>query len=175
MKKSALFIVDVQQALFETIPAPYEADEVIDRINRLIEQARTKGVPIFFNQYQLPGFLDQGSEGWQLHPRLLQEPDDVFIHKTTADPFNSTDVNIQLKALGISDLIICGYASEFCVDTNVRRANGLGYTIQLVADSHTTVDKKHLEAKRIREHHNITLAMSPTISNPTHNQVEFFT
>ena len=62
-----------------------------------------------------------------------------------------------LENLNIKHLIICGYASEFCVDVTVKRAAGLGYSKTLVSDGHTTHDKPHLSGVEIRDHHNATL------------------
>jgi nicotinamidase-related amidase len=53
---------------------------------------------------------------------------------------------------------VAGYASEFCVDTSVRRAAALGYPVTVAADAHTTHDKPHADAAFIRAHHNLTLA-----------------
>ena len=68
-----------------------------------------------------------------------------------------TNLEEILKSKGIDNLVICGYASEFCVDTTVRRAAALGFTVSLVSDAHTTHDKDHVSASKIREHHNCTL------------------
>jgi nicotinamidase-related amidase len=54
-------------------------------------------------------------------------------------------------------IVICGYASEFCVDTTSRRAAALGYPVIIAADAHTTHDKAHASALQIRTHHNATL------------------
>lgn len=59
---------------------------------------------------------------------------------------------------GIQQLIICGYATEFCIDTTVRSAAAHGYNIVLASDAHTTHDKDHLSAHIIRDHHNRTLS-----------------
>jgi len=68
--------------------------------------------------------------------------------------------------MGIERLVVMGYASEICVDSTVRRAVGLGYEVVLVADGHTTHDKPHLDAERIRQHHNCTLGLSPAVTTP---------
>jgi nicotinamidase-related amidase len=63
----------------------------------------------------------------------------------------------MLKEWGTREVVICGYASEFCVDTTTRRAAALGYRVVLAADAHTTHDKPHATASQIRDHHNATL------------------
>lgn len=54
-------------------------------------------------------------------------------------------------------LVVCGFQSEFCVDTTTRRALALGYPVTLVADGHSTTDNGVLSAAQISAHHNATL------------------
>jgi nicotinamidase-related amidase len=162
--KSAVLVTDVQTKLFDTSPRPFEADVVVKRINHVTTLARTAGIPVFLIQHEVPGYLDHESEGWQLQKDLVVKDSDIRVRKTTGDSFLRTNLEEKLKSLNITNLVICGYASEFCVDNTTRRAIGLGYTVQLVSDAHTTHEKKHLSAMKIREHHNLTLSMSSTIT-----------
>jgi nicotinamidase-related amidase len=162
--KSAVLVTDVQTKVFDTEPRPFEADEVVKRINHVTALARSVGVPVFLIQHEVPGYLDFNSAGWQLQKDLVVEKSDIRVRKTTGDSFLRTDLEGKLKSLEINNLIICGYASEFCIDNSTRRAVGLDYTVLLVSDAHTTHEKAHLSANKIREHHNVTLSMSPTIT-----------
>lgn len=155
---SAVLIIDMQRGLFDSHPMPFEADEVIFSINDLNRRARKEGVPVIFIQHeQKETILEFGSEGWERVSGLIVKDGDHTVRKTTPDSFNRTELDDLLQSLGVTDLIICGYASEFCVDTTVRRAASLGYAVQLVADGHTTHDKEHASALTIRLHHNATL------------------
>lgn len=155
---SALLIIDVQSALFTNHPAPFEADAVLARINALTDLARAQQVPVVFIRHNAPGTaLQLGSEGWQLHSALRTSATDHFVDKSTPDAFLRTELHALLQALGAEDLVVCGYASEFCVDTTVRSAAAKGYGVQLVADAHTTHDKPHASASTIRAHENATL------------------
>lgn len=58
----------------------------------------------------------------------------------------------------MTDVVICGMPTEFCVDTTTRRALALGYPVVLVADAHTTERNEYLSAAQIIRHHNHTLA-----------------
>jgi nicotinamidase-related amidase len=156
--KSAVLVIDVQRGLFDEIPRPYEADEIIQRINHITSQARTSGIPVIFIQHeQAQGLLEYGSEGWKLQSGLTVNDNDFKVGKKTPDSFLRTNLEEILNLNGAKNLIICGYASEFCVDTTTRRAAALGYTVELVSDAHTTHNKKHASAKQIRDHHNETL------------------
>lgn len=156
--KSALFVIDVQRGLFDEPPRPHEADAVIERINGLAAKARRAHVPVVFIQHERPsGFLEYGSDTWQLQADLVVVESDVKVRKTTPDSFLRTILGELLSSWGTEEITICGYASEFCVDTTTRRAAALGYPVVLVADAHTTHDKDHASAQQIRDHHNATL------------------
>ncbi len=155
---TALLVIDVQRGLFDEAPRPFEADTVVDRINTLTARARSAGLPVLFIQHERPGTaLEHGSAGWALEQRLLVEPGDHRIRKTTPDSFLRTDLGETLSALGVDRVVLCGYATEFCVDTTTRRAAALGFEVVLAADAHTTHDKPHANAEQIRTHHNATL------------------
>ena len=156
--KSALLVIDVQRGLFDEQPRPFEAAAVIARINGLTEKARRAKVPVVFIQHERPsGFLEHASESWQLHVDLVVAAGDVKLRKTTPDSFLRTNLAELLSSWGVEEITICGYATEFCVDTTTRRAAALGYPVVLVADAHTTHDKDHASARQIRAHHNATL------------------
>jgi nicotinamidase-related amidase len=53
--------------------------------------------------------------------------------------------------------VVCGYASECCVDSTVRRAAALGYAVTLAADAHTTHDLPHATGAQVRLHENTVL------------------
>ncbi|MEB7883504.1 cysteine hydrolase family protein [Serratia fonticola] len=155
--QSALLVIDVQQGLFN--PPPAEAEQVLTRINQLSERARQAGVPVIFIQHQTAHEeLSAGSAAWQIHQGLQVKPGDHRVDKTTPDSFLRTNLGKLLIAEGVTQLVICGYSTEYCVDTTTRRAAGLGYPVVLAADAHTSHDKPHASGLQIRAHHNATLS-----------------
>jgi nicotinamidase-related amidase len=156
--KQALLVIDVQRGLFDAAPRPFEADLVVGRINDLTARARGAGIPVFLIQHENAGELQHGSASWQLEQNLTVGAGDTPIRKTTPDSFLGTKLQDLLTQRGIEQVVVCGYACEFCVDTTVRRAAALGYPVILAADAHTTHDKAHASGAQIRAHHNATLA-----------------
>ena len=156
---TALLIIDVQHALCSGAYEAFEAGRVIERINHVSRQFRKSGAPIVVIQHEAPGTVfAYDSPGWQLALGLELAPTDIFIRKTAPDSFHHTDLQAQLQARDVRQLVICGLQSEFCVDTTTRRALALGYPVQLVADGHSTCDNAVLSAAHISAHHNHTLA-----------------
>jgi len=154
---TALLVIDVQRGLFDPEPRPFEADAVIDRINALTARARAADVPVVFLQHESAS-LPVETEAWNLAPRLRVETRDAIVRKTTPDSFLRTDLEELLVSWHVRHVVICGFASEFCIDTTTRRAAALGYSVTLAADAHTTHDKPHATAAAIRLHENATLS-----------------
>lgn len=157
--RTALIIIDVQNALCSGEHAAFESPRVIECINHVSAKARKAGAPVILIQHETRnGPLDHGSEGWTLAKGLETDDADILVGKTTADSFHNTGLQAVLQRHVIEHLIICGLQSEFCVDTTTRRALALGYPVTLVSDGHSTVDNGILAAAQITAHHTATLA-----------------
>ena len=77
-----------------------------------------------------------------------------MIAKTACDSFLGTTLGAELRHRGIDALVVCGAATEFCVDTTIRRAASESYRVVVAADAHTTKDRPVLTAVQIIAHHN---------------------
>ena len=156
--KAALVVIDVQRALCTGQYAAFEASRVIERINEILERARDAGVPVILIQHESRGgALDYGTDGWQLAESLNILPSDIFVRKTATDSFHKSELQAVLQRHEIQSLVICGFQSEFCVDTTTRRALGLGYPVILVSDGHTRREYSLMPGAKICRHHNVTL------------------
>ncbi|KIQ31702.1 isochorismatase [Variovorax paradoxus] len=156
--KTAVLVIDVQRGLCDDPPRPHEAQDVVQRINALTGRARATGVPVAFIQHEYEVDLEFDSERWQLADALGVDAADTKIRKTTPDSFLRTPLEAWLVGQGVRRVVVCGYSSEFCVDTTTRRAAALGYEVVLAADAHTSHDKPHATGAFIRAHHNATLS-----------------
>ena len=155
---AAVLVIDVQQGLCEGDGRAWDSDAVIARINAVTHRARAAGVPVLFIQHESgPGYLEHGTRAWELAKGLQAPSEDARVRKTTPDSFLHTDLQERLRTLDVSELVVCGMHSEFCVDTTTRSAAAHGYHVVLASDAHTTHDKAHADAAQIRAHHNATL------------------
>ncbi|MEJ8856116.1 cysteine hydrolase family protein [Variovorax robiniae] len=159
MNDTALLIIDVQQGLCEGAHEAFESALVIDRINTVSAKARAAGVPVIFIQHEDGGLLKHGTREWQLAQGLHAEPADLRIRKTTTDSFLRTGLEAALQEREISELVICGMHTEFCVDTTTRKALALGYPVLLVEDAHTTEGNAFVTPRQVIQHHNATLTI----------------
>jgi nicotinamidase-related amidase len=154
---AAVLVIDVQAGLFCTEPAPFEAEEVVARINVVTAQARRTGAPVIFIQHDgEPGGEDvvPFTDGWKLHPKLDVRPGDPVIRKTTCDAFYGTALEAELRSRGITTVLLTGYATDFCVDATLRSTASKDFGVIVIADAHTTSDNPVLKAEVVRQHHN---------------------
>lgn len=150
--KTALVIIDVQNAMFED-PSnqPHDADAVVDRIANLIQKARHAGTPIFFVQHDGgPGdSFHAGKPGFPFHHKLTPQAGDDVTVKYRSSAFHDTDFDTKLKRAGIGHLVIVGMQSEYCVTSAIRGAHERGYKLTLASDAHATFDTKIAKGKDI--------------------------
>lgn len=160
----ALLVIDMQQAL---LSGAYRETEVVEVVNEVSRRVRAAGAPVFFVQHNHSSFapMMQGATGWQIHASMERQPADRLLEKEASDAFYGTDLEEQLRAASVCELIITGLQTEFCVDATCRAALSRDFDVVLVADGHTT-GNSHLSAEAIIEHHNNTLA---NIAHPSAN------
>lgn len=168
MSVCAVLVIDVQLAPFNTPPPVYRGEQVLAAINRLIAWARGRALPVIFVQHDGPvgSPMEPHSANWQLHPGLRREAGDAIVRKTACDAFHQSELQAVLQQHDVGQLLVCGFASEFCVDTTVRRAAVEGYQTVLVTDAHSTKDRPALDAERIVAHHNWLLPRIVLPGNP---------
>ena len=156
MGNTALLIVDIQAGFFNESDQLYKVADLLANLKTLIAKARTAEVPVIYVQHE-GSHIPVGSDGWQIHPAITPLETDLIIHKQTPDSFYETDLQAQLTTLDISDLVITGFQTQYCVDTTCRRARSLDYRVTLVKDAHSTYDSPILTAEQIIAHHNRVL------------------
>ncbi|NER59751.1 cysteine hydrolase [Pseudomonas sp. MAFF212428] len=156
----ALLVLDMQVGLFQGAEQPWQGQQVLANINRLIEAARGAQVPIFAARHTGPGGspIAAGSPAWQLLPELGVDPcrDRVF-DKSRPSAFFNTDLHHWLQQAAVDELLIVGMKTQYCIDTNCRVAAEFGFKPLLVSDAHTCMDTPQLTAEAIIAHHNATL------------------
>lgn len=134
---TALLVIDLQQGVIEGAP---QREEVLERVNALVERARGSGTAIVWVQHSADD-LPQGSAPWEfaeeLTPRIDTEP---LVHKRHGDAFEATDLEEHLSDLGVGRVVVMGAQSDACIRSTIHGAFVRGYDVVLVEDAHTTED-----------------------------------
>ena len=162
MPKTALLIIDVQRGAFDGVlhPPINQPDALLDSTQRLLNAARSGGVPVVFIQHgEGPGELfTEGTPQWALHQTLAPQADEPVVHKRASSAFEGTDLAHVLASLNADTLVLCGLQSEFCVSNTAKAALTHGFAVSIARDGHSTWPSGELSADAIKEQANATLA-----------------
>lgn len=142
-----LIIIDMQVGVCRGSQPVTNLATVIAGIQQRITSYRAQNKPIVFVQHH-DADLVTGSADWQMIPELPIEATDIVVQKTHANAFYHTDLQAQLTVIGCQTLEICGAQVEFCVDTTVKMAHGLGYHLEMVRGLTTTTANSMMSAQQ---------------------------
>jgi nicotinamidase-related amidase len=143
--KTALIVVDLQQGLIHSrfIPA---IEGVIERNCALLEAFRRHCLPVVLVNVAgaAPGRTEQPRrfstlpEGFSdLIPELNRQPGDIVVTKRTWGAFASTDIEAQLRARQVTQVVVTGVATGTGVEATARQAYEQGFNVTLAVDAMT--------------------------------------
>ena len=143
--KTALIVVDLQMGVLG-LPLVHPIGEGVARARALADAFRERGLPVALVNVAggAPGRTEQPRqtgfrpEGWaDLIPELNRRPADIVVTKRTWGAFASTDLEAQLKALGVTQVVIAGVATATGVESTARQAYEQGFNVTLAIDAMT--------------------------------------
>jgi nicotinamidase-related amidase len=165
MSTKALLIIDMQNESFSPEANVYDTDGVVEHINALSDRCRKAGYPVIIIQHDgtLQNEYLPGTDGWKLLPQITTTGNDILISKTANDSFYQTNLSAVLHQHHVSELILTGSATDFCMDATVHSALSRNYKVTVVQDGHTAGDRPHLKAQQVINHYNwIWSNLTPT-------------
>jgi ureidoacrylate peracid hydrolase len=165
---TALIVIDMQNGFVHPegsisalgAPSPRIAD-VIEENRKLIDAARHAGVPIVYTRHQFrEGYLDvprpvlarfagrtdilvEGSWDAAVCDALAPEPGDVLVDKRRYDAFLYTDMELILRALGATRLLVAGVLTNICVESTVRSAHMRDFDVFVTSDCTSAAPEFH--------------------------------
>lgn len=148
---TALVVIDLQRGTVDHALI-HPLSEIIERTRELIDAFRAESLPIVLVNVagRAPGRTEQGprsrqtfAEGWtELLPELGQQPGDMIVTKRSWGAFATTDLEGQLKARGVTQVVITGVATSGGVEATARQAYEQGFHVTLALDAMTDVRKE---------------------------------
>ena len=127
--KPALLVIDVQKQFFKSDPDTEKSlNNAVQYIVPTIALFHEMKFPVVFVQHmeEEDGLLP-GTEGFELPEAFDVQTGDLRITKTYNNAFNKTELNENLRTLGVDTLIITGYCAEWCILSTIRGAWDLDY------------------------------------------------
>jgi nicotinamidase-related amidase len=143
--KTALIVVDLQKGIISS-PFIHPIAGVIERTRALLDAFRQRDLPVVLVNVAggAPGRTEQPRrystfpEGFSdLIPELDRQSSDIVVTKRTWGAFASTDLEAQLKAKGITQVVITGVVTGTGVEATARQAYEQGFNVTLALDAMT--------------------------------------
>ena len=113
-------------------------------IGRLLEGWRERGLPVIYtahNSREAVSPLKLGTAGGEFLPGLGPRAGEAVVVKDVNGGFTGTSLEIVLRRLHVHRLVLCGYFTNFCVETTARGAGNMGYDTYVVHDACATSNR----------------------------------
>ena len=140
-----------------------DREAVIQENAAMVEEARRFGVPIVYTRHvHRPAYLDApplvrerftevqgllaGTWDAEVHDALAPQPGDAIVDKNRYDAFLYTDMEVVLRALGATSLLVTGVATNVCVESTARAADMRDFKVSVAIDCTSTTAEFHENA-----------------------------
>ncbi|MEP7455978.1 isochorismatase family protein [Phyllobacterium sp. SB3] len=143
--KTALIVIDLQKGLVG-LPTVHPMDGILTSAAVLTAAFRRHGLPVVLVNATgvAPGRTEQSRSldglpaDWaDLVPELDVQLSDLLVTKRTWSAFTHTDLEAQLKALGVTQVVVAGVATSMGVESTARHGYELGLNVTLALDAMT--------------------------------------
>lgn len=155
--KYAIVVVDVQQGLVnETL---YNKDTFIANIQEMLQYGRKKNVDIiYFRHDDGEGEeLTKGKPGYEIYSEIEPEDGEIVFDKSYNSIFNKTGFKEYLKEKHITNLIVMGLQTEYCIDATLKAGLEHGYRMIVPEGTITTRDNGDFTAKQLNDFYHNTI------------------
>jgi nicotinamidase-related amidase len=169
MDRSALLVCDMQVVIAADAPAT-----MIDAVRSAIDHAHRAAIPVIYIQVALrPGragvhprnkklaglhqLLAEGSPGLGIVPSLAPTPRDFVLTKHRMSSFAGSGLDVLLRSLDVTDLVLCGISTGTAVLATAFAASDLDFGLTVLSDA-------CFNGERTVMHNVLTRELFPTIA-----------
>ena len=152
---TALVVIDLQNGVAGMPTAPHAAADVVARAAELAGAFRAAGLPVVLvrvtsavdgsdavpGRSEAPRRSGGRPEGWDaIVDDLAGHPGDIVVTKRNWGAFFGTDLDLQLRRRGVTQIVLAGIATSIGVESTARAAYEHGYHVTLATDAMADMD-----------------------------------
>ena len=146
----ALVLIDLQEGIVTRQLAPHESKDVVARSSELAKAFRAKGMPVVLvtvgwsadmadaprQKYSAAIAPPPDPEYFvAISPDLGAEASDIHVRKHQWGAFHGTDLDVQLRRRGVTQIVLAGVATNMGVESTARAAWEHSYSIVFAEDA----------------------------------------
>lgn len=157
--KTALLVMDMQEGIVNRY---LQTSDLLTPVISSIDAARAASIPVIYVTVAFrPGYPEispnnkmfaatrqrQASSSapmfsMEIHPAIAPQPTDIVVTKRRVSAFSGSDLELILRAQGISHLVLCGIATSGVVLSTLREAADKDYQLTVLADGCFDADEE---------------------------------
>jgi nicotinamidase-related amidase len=147
---TALLVMDVQGA----VTSRFAGEALLDRLAAAVATARRVDISVIYVRVAFrkggpeghernallarvaadPDFFE-GGPGAEIHPAVAPLPGEIVVTKRRVNAFYGTDLEVVLRARGVTSLVLCGLATSGVVLSTLRDAADRDFSVTVLADA----------------------------------------
>lgn len=151
--------MDVQEGIVARFA---QSGDFLTQIKTVITAARAASVPVIYVRVafrqgypeisarnksfsvvkQQQGSLQGSMAATEIHPAIAPQQNDIVVTKRRVSAFSGSDLEVVLRAQGISHLILCGIATSGVVLSTLREAADKDYQLTVLSDCCADADEE---------------------------------
>jgi ureidoacrylate peracid hydrolase len=166
----AVLVIDMQNSFLRSGGAMYEhrggtlrdPNGTIQRVGEVVAAATARGIPVIYTRHcYRPGYMDAGSRTMRLFQTMETEPlvrgtwdadivDELkpgqgaaVVDKTRMDAFHNTDLEVLIRGISATRLVVTGIVTNACVETTTRQAAMRDLDVTIFENCCTTYSADH--------------------------------
>ncbi len=140
LANSALVLIDCQNTYREGVMQLEGVEPALAECAKLLQRARHAGAPVIHIRHDAgPGTpYDVRASIGAIADIVAPAAGETVITKAYPSSFEQTDLDAELKKLGVTDLVIAGFMTHVCVNSTARAAFNRGYRATVVGNATAT-------------------------------------
>jgi nicotinamidase-related amidase len=140
LKESALIMIDCQNTYRKGLMQLTGVEVAILEARRLLARARELRIPVIHIRHDagVGSPYDVSAEIGAICDEVAPIAGEPVITKNYPNSFVATDLDQQLKALGIKNIVLAGFMTHMCINSTAHGGFNLGYAVTVVASATAT-------------------------------------
>lgn len=140
ISKSALILIDCQNTYREGVMQLEGVEPALEECAALLKRAREAGTPVIHIQH------DTGPDTlYDVRARIGAIADvvapiggETVITKSYPSSFEQTNLDAEIKKLGVRDFVLAGFMTHVCVNSTARAGFNHGYRVTVAGNATAT-------------------------------------